>query len=319
MKAEKFIKLVVDYEHIDISPEWVAFSVSRTLEHTTKLEGIVDRATWNQFLQDPFSTIDYKKIISNHIILLKEEDFPTCPLFNQTFQKDYTGIMNLDMETEFNYSSYKENPDKPISHAKYLSYKIFSSYDNCRDFHYLTNLNNEVVYYNTYIDLPFVGEGQDTEGIFKSLLNMLQNYPESFTMIPLPSAYHKTREEYIQGFENAIDAINDPYIASENDFSAPTPEFMQALGTLKFMPAHFKDFHEFFVCTKKYVEVDDTDIANRKFSLILSLAMLKSFFNDVVSEEFYQFFPEEYKIAKSVALDYKLKPKNNDQTKRMKI
>lgn len=313
MKAEKFIKLIIDYEHIDISENWVAFSISRTLEHTIKSEGIVSRNIWNEFLKDPFSIIAHNKIMKDNIVLLKQDELSSCAVFKHILS-DYDSILDIDMERDFNYSSYKADPNLAVCHIEYVSYQTSKNNDNCRDFHYLTNLDKDVVYYDNYIDLPFIVEGKDTEGIFKTLSNMIKNYPQYFEIIPIKKSAHQTREDYIQAFDNVIDAINDSYIPLFDDFSAPTPEFMQALGTLKFYPPQFTDFNQFFVLTKKYVDLDNWGISDKKFSLILNLAILKSCFQDIVAEDLFKLFPLEEKIAQSIALDYHLKPKNTNNS-----
>lgn len=107
MKVEKFVKLTVDFEHIDISPEWVAFSVSRTIEGTYTQKGIINRNAWNNFLEDPFSTIDRNKVITHDIILIDSEVLNSQPSFKKIMLDEESENL-LDFYQDFDYEVYKK-------------------------------------------------------------------------------------------------------------------------------------------------------------------------------------------------------------------
>ena len=154
MKIEKNIKLVVDFENIEISPNWVAFSMSRTLENTVKYEGIVRTETWNNFLKDPFSIIPYKEIVKdNKIVLLKKDNISSLSVFKNVLDNDFD-FLEID-DNDFSYKSYKENPDYSIYRLNYLAHKTYDNRNNCRNFYFLSDLDYNVAYFELNIDLPY--------------------------------------------------------------------------------------------------------------------------------------------------------------------
>lgn len=152
--------------------------------------------------------------------------------------------------------------------------------------------------------------------MFSTLHSLLQL--DNFDMVPFYKNSHTTKQDYLEGFLNAIDSIDDPYIGEENDFCAPAPEFMSEIGSLSFKIPGFTDFDEFFQLTKQYVGLDNMGICEKNFSLIITLAILNSFYGEQITEEFFQRFGEDYKISQCISMEYKLKPKNNN-IKRAKI
>lgn len=179
-------------------------------------------------------------------------------------------------------------------------------------------MNDNVTYFEFTILIPykFISEKKENRIIFSTLHTLLER--DNFDMIPFHEHGHSTKKDYIEGFSNAIDGIDHPYVGSENDFCAPAPEFMNEIGSLKFTIPNFTDFNEFFSITKQYVELDNMGICEKNFSLIMNLAILKIFYGDDISEQFFQRFGEDYKLAQCVAMEYKFKPKNN-HIKKIKI
>lgn len=89
------------------------------------------------------------------------------------------------------------------------------------------------------------------------------------------------------------------------------------MGFFEFMPLSFPDFDKLFNVANQYIHVYAC-ISDEKFSLIINLALLKISFPDIISENFYQQFPHENKLANSISLDFKL-AKNNCLEKKIKI
>lgn len=315
MKAEKLIKLSIDYEHIDISPNWVAFSISRTLENTHTISGITHRDNWNLFLEDPFSIIPSKKILNDKLVLLKEDNFSQLSVFKNVLEKNFD-FLEID-DNDFSYSSYQQHPDYSVYRLNYISHKTYDVRNNCGEFYYLSDLDNQVIYFELKIDLPYLTETKANEALFKNLLDLSKNF-EGMEIIASNKTLHPEKYDLIQSFENVIDSINDPYIANFNDFCAPSPEFTESIGTLKFNLPGFTQFNDFFELTKKYVTLDSFDITEQKMGLILTLAVLHSQLNTMIHEDLFNLFPEEYKIAQCISLEHKLKPKDI-HIKKMKI
>lgn len=314
MKVEKFVKLTVDYDSIDISPEWVAFSISRTLDNTYTKEGITDRATWNTYLQDPFSTVPDNKIKNHDFVLIDPQILQTQPGFKKIMlDEDSENLLGLD--NGFDYNIYKNNPHCVIYKQDYIAQKDSGKYP---EFYFLSDLNDKVAYFEFTIYIPygFIAETQENRIVFSTLHDLLQL--DNFDIIPIYKDIHNNKKEYMEGFLNAIYGIDEPYVGSENDFCAPQPEFMNEIGSLKFTIPGFTDFDEFFTITKKYVGLDNMGICEKNFSFIMNLAILKTYYSEHVPEEFFNRFGEDYKMAQCVALEYKLKPKN-DNARRLKI
>lgn len=317
MKVEKNIKLSIGYENIEISPNWVAFSISRTLENTVNYQGIVRTETWNNFLKDPFSIIPYKEIVKdNKIVLLKQDNLSSLSVFKNVLDNDFD-FLEID-DNDFSYDSYKKNPDYSIYRLNYLAHQTYDNRNNCHHFYFLSDLDRNVAYFELIIDLPYLNESKYNKAIFENLLNLLNNYSDLIQVIPSNKDLYKNNSDFIQAFENIIYSIDNPYISDENDFSAPQPEFLQSIGTLKFKIPGFNKFNEFFEITKKYVEIDSLDISKQKVGIIITLAVLHSHLNDIVHEDLFNLFPDEYKIAQAISLEYKLTPKNYS-TKKLKI
>ncbi len=320
MKAEKFIKLTVDYDYLDISENWVAFSITRTLENTYKTTGITDRESWNNFLNDPFTMIANNQIKKDKIVMVNKTLVSELQVFKNQHDENFD-FLEID-DNDFSFDVYKKNPEFSIFNIDYISHKVFDNQKNCRDFYYLSNLDKEVVYYKIIVDLPFLTETLNNKVIFSNLIELIQL--ESNNEIPFMeinsfnSTLYSTKKDFLQAFNNVLDSIENPYIADENDFCAPAPEFMSSIGILNFNIPNFNEYHDFFKLTQKYVEIDNLGISEKKFGLILSLAILKSKLDCVIVEDLFQLFPEENKIANMVALDYKKKKKNNS-FKKLKI
>lgn len=316
MRAEKFVKLTVDYDSIDIGSEWVAFNISRTLENTYTKTGITDKATWNTYLQDPFSTVPDNKTKIHDLILVDPEFLQYQPSFNKIMlDEDSENLFGQYQYNGFDYNIYKNNLHCNIYKHDYIAQKDSGK---APEFYYLTDLNDKVCYFEftLYIPYSFIGETQENRIVFSTLHELLQS--DNFDMVPIYKDMYNNKKQYLEGFLNAIYGIDEPYVGTENDFCAPQPEFMNEIGSLKFTIPGFTDFDEFFNLTKKYAPLDSFSICEKNFSSIMNLAILKTFYGDSVSEEFFQRFGEDYKLAQCIAMEYKLKPKN-DNIKRPKI
>lgn len=313
MKVQKLIPLTIEYESSIICDNWIAFKILRTLENTYLLEGVTDTNTWNQFLKDPFSTIPSQKIIKNDLVFISPEILAEYPNFDDIILSEEKTYSIFKNESTFQYDLFKKYPHYKL--FKKNSIAIKNSFREL-EYYYLSDLDNNVSYYETFIQLPSIPEIEKNKNIFLTLLNLLEN--ETIEILPLYNAIHETKANYIEAFKNILHKIENPYVSNNDDFCAPEPEFMNGIGMLKFNIPDFFEFNDFFKITKKYVELDIFDVCEKNFPLILNLSIFKTFYDNLISEEFFSIFPEEYKIAQSVSLEYKLKPKNI-QTKKIKI
>ena len=172
MKAEKFIKLTVDYDYLDICENWVAFSITRTLENTYTTKGITDRESWNNFLNDPFTMIANNQIKKDKIVMVNKTLVSDLQVFKNQHDENFD-FLEID-DNNFSFDVYKKNPEFSIFNIDYVSHKVFDNQKNCRDFYYLSNLDKEVVYYKIIVDLPFLTETLNNKAIFSNLIELIQ-------------------------------------------------------------------------------------------------------------------------------------------------
>lgn len=293
----------------------MAFKIVKSLEfnkNSSIIQRVISSDKWNEFLKNPFEFQINPLNDNYYYCLLDKNHLNFYPNFDDICfgQENTLSLIGHPSENQISFDLIKSNKDKHLFIYDSIVTQN-SSTDINSELHLLKNLDNTIAYWKPGFQLPFLSQSNENLSTFENLLFLIKEYPLLFS---IKNSYESN---ILEKLESGIDEIKNPYIPDENDFSAPYPSIDSSLGFFEFNPLSFPDFDKLFNVAKQHLHINDC-ISDENFSLIINLSLLKISFSNIISDEFYQIFEEENKIANLISLDFKL-AKNNFLEKRIKI
>ena len=324
-KISLLVPLNIEFDSINLHDNLLEYKINKKiLDNTYSIEGITDESIFNDFINNPLQSSEVlnKKTLNHNIALLSNNCFNNDFIFKKVIQKNIFNNSNFDISdnySKFSFDTFKVNSDSQLLKFDYVlignqfSEKDFFSTFNKEekyDFYYFQDLNNKIVYFDTFIDLPDLSYFNIDS--LKTLLKFVDNHKQNIYF------EEYTNDEFIEKIESAIIDEETHYEGSDKDFCAPEPEFWGRLGKLYLKFNNLEKHDDIFNTTKKYIEIEPFDSCSSNLALILSLSLLDywnidSEFLNSLSTIFYN----ESKLAQTISLENKLP--NSLITKKCKI